>query len=284
MQREPARKAATDPRRRRGCPPLARRLLTPAAPRPPAATASPPASSSAAAPRMYLSASDLRESQRRLESRGREVAERARQKAEKERLLAERQAARAAAREEEARRRRLEQAAAEEEERRQYAAELEANNGVLYRAELTAVPAPESIAADKGIRRAADKARRTGAGLPGAAASPHARPRPRPARACSDAPTGKRSSSLRPSPPADPAAALGGRGADEAGRLQKRAHVLQADRAWRALHARRPSRVLRGRGLCGAAAQGALAPAPLSRRPARRCQCCALARLPSYAC
>jgi len=28
---------------------------------------------------------------------------------------------------------------------------------VLYRAQLTAVPAPESIAADKGIRRAADK-------------------------------------------------------------------------------------------------------------------------------
>lgn len=102
---------------------------------------------------------DLQASQRRLESRGREVAERARQKAEKERLAAERQAARAAKREDEARHRWLVQLAAEEEERRQHAAELEANNGVLYRAELTAVPAPESVAADKGIRRAADKAR-----------------------------------------------------------------------------------------------------------------------------
>ncbi len=45
------------------------------------------------------------------------------------------------------------------QERRQHAAELEANNGVLYRAQLAAVPAPESIAADKGIRRAADKVR-----------------------------------------------------------------------------------------------------------------------------
>ncbi|KAL4434646.1 hypothetical protein ABPG77_002769 [Micractinium sp. CCAP 211/92] len=104
-----------------------------------------------------LSASDLRESQRRLESRAREASERAKQKAEKERILAERQAARQAAREEEARQRRLAQLAAEEEERRQHAAELEANNGVLYRAQLAAVPAPESIAADKGIRRAADK-------------------------------------------------------------------------------------------------------------------------------
>lgn len=62
-----------------------------------------------------LSASDLRESQRRLESRAREATERARQKAEKERILAERQAARQAAREEESRQRRLAQLAAEEE-------------------------------------------------------------------------------------------------------------------------------------------------------------------------
>lgn len=62
-----------------------------------------------------LSSADLRESQRRLESRGREATERARQKAEKERILAERQAARQAAREEEARQRRLAQLAAAEE-------------------------------------------------------------------------------------------------------------------------------------------------------------------------
>lgn len=104
-----------------------------------------------------LTAGDLERSQRRLESRGKELAERARQKAEKERLLAARQAARQAQREEEARQRRLAQAAAEEEERRRHEEELEANNGVFYRANLTAVPAPESIATDKGIRRAADK-------------------------------------------------------------------------------------------------------------------------------
>lgn len=44
------------------------------------------------------------------------------------------------------------------QERRLHAEELEANNGVLYRTVLSAVPAPESIAADKGIKRAADKA------------------------------------------------------------------------------------------------------------------------------
>ncbi len=61
-----------------------------------------------------MSEGDLLRSQRRLESRSKEVLERARQKAEKERLLAERQAARQAAREEEARHRRLLQLAAEE--------------------------------------------------------------------------------------------------------------------------------------------------------------------------
>lgn len=64
-----------------------------------------------------LSAGDLIASQRKLESRGKEVQERARQKAEKERLVAERAAARAAAREEEARQRRLAHLAAEEEVR-----------------------------------------------------------------------------------------------------------------------------------------------------------------------
>lgn len=47
--------------------------------------------------------------------------------------------------------------ASQSQERRRHEEELEANNGVFYRATLTAVPAPESIAADKGIRRAADK-------------------------------------------------------------------------------------------------------------------------------
>ena len=48
------------------------------------------------------------------------------------------------------------------QERRRHEEEIEANNGVFYRATLTAVPAPESIAADKGIRRAADKVRQWG--------------------------------------------------------------------------------------------------------------------------
>ena len=51
------------------------------------------------------------------------------------------------------------------QERRRHEEELEANNGVFYRASLTAVPAPESIAADKGIRRAADKVRPVGGWL-----------------------------------------------------------------------------------------------------------------------
>ena len=34
---------------------------------------------------------------------------------------------------------------------------MEANNGVFWQAQLLAVPAPEGIASDKGIKRAADK-------------------------------------------------------------------------------------------------------------------------------
>lgn len=41
--------------------------------------------------------------------------------------------------------------------RRQREEELERNNGVYYHADLLAVPVPESLAAEKGIRRAADK-------------------------------------------------------------------------------------------------------------------------------
>lgn len=142
-----------------------------------------------------MSSSDFARSQKRLEDRGKDVLEKARQKIERERAVAARQAAREAAREEERRLRRVAQGAAEEQvrntahtlhirlrlrcrdvlpalqqcpslqlmqvallqERLEHAAELEANNGVLYRAELVAVPAPQSIAADKGIKRAADK-------------------------------------------------------------------------------------------------------------------------------
>ena len=43
------------------------------------------------------------------------------------------------------------------QERRRHEAEVEANNGVFWRAQLLAVPAPEGIASDKGIKRAADK-------------------------------------------------------------------------------------------------------------------------------
>ncbi|KAL4856793.1 General transcription factor IIH subunit 2 [Chlorella vulgaris] len=109
------------------------------------------------ASRKPMSSSDFARSQKRLEDRGKDVLEKARQKIERERAVAARQAAREAAREEERRLRRVAQEAAEEQERLEHAAELEANNGVLYRAELVAVPAPQSIAADKGIKRAADK-------------------------------------------------------------------------------------------------------------------------------
>ena len=138
---------------------------------------------------------DLAASQRRLQQRTKEVSEKAKRQLEKERIARERQASRQAALEEEQRARRLAQVAADEEartdraarhvgrrqqrprrgaqtpthpphplpaqERLRVEAEVAANAGVVYRAQLLAVPAPASIAADKGIKRAADKVPRS---------------------------------------------------------------------------------------------------------------------------
>lgn len=102
-------------------------------------------------------AGELAASERRLKERTKAELEKARAKLEKERILAERQRARQESREVEARRRRLEQLKFEEEQREAREQELEANNGVLWRGKLQAVPAPEDAAASKGIKRAADK-------------------------------------------------------------------------------------------------------------------------------
>jgi ubiquitin fusion degradation protein 1 len=104
-----------------------------------------------------LTTGELAASERRLKERTKAVVEKARLKAEKERILAQRQRQRLDAREEEIRSKRLEQLRIEEEQREAREREIEANNGVIWRGKLQAVPAPEDIAASKGIKRAADK-------------------------------------------------------------------------------------------------------------------------------
>lgn len=168
--------------------------------------------------------------------------------------------------------------ACRQQERRQHAEEVEANLGVFFRAELVAVPAPESIAADKGIKRAADKVHgRSTTCAPVACARiiPHsAAVRPQPVRKglTSAATAGADPIDTHPPPhhhthtlpyptPADPAAALSGSQPDEPGCLQERTHVLPAHQCSRQPHARRAAGVLCGRGLCGAAPQGAAAAA-----------------------
>eukprot|EP00887_Chlorella_sp_A99_P003198 scaffold9.g3198.t1 len=131
---------------------------------------------------MSLSAADLQASARRLQERTRQLTERERARRERERLAAERQAVRQAAREEAERQRRLEAEQAEEQaragagtrgmaceagagdgtERERREAALERNAGVWWEETLAAVPAPSGVAAAKGIRRAADKASRSG--------------------------------------------------------------------------------------------------------------------------
>lgn len=104
-----------------------------------------------------LTKGELLAAQRRLEKRLQESTEQAKRK---ERILRERldrQRQRAEAEERDKARRRLAQLQAEEAARLQREAELEANNGVIWHGELIAIPAPESIAQDKGIVRAADK-------------------------------------------------------------------------------------------------------------------------------
>jgi ubiquitin fusion degradation protein 1 len=104
-----------------------------------------------------LTSGELAASERRLKEHTKAQVEKARLKAEKERILAERQKQRQDAREEDIRLKRLEQLRIEEEQRESREREIEANNGVIWRGKLQAVPAPEDIAASKGIKRAADK-------------------------------------------------------------------------------------------------------------------------------
>lgn len=100
---------------------------------------------------------DLRASERRLKDRATAAAEKAKQKLEKEQIIAQRRHAREQALEEERSRQRLlleeKQRLLEEQRQRQ----IEHNRGVLYNASLIAVPAPDSIATSKGIKRSADK-------------------------------------------------------------------------------------------------------------------------------
>lgn len=105
-----------------------------------------------------MSSLELNTARKKLAQRSQEASEKARRKLEKERLLEERKKNREAAIEKDIQERRQllerrEQALAQEKERMQ-----EMNHGVVYWGELQAVPAPESIASDKGIKRAADKA------------------------------------------------------------------------------------------------------------------------------
>jgi ubiquitin fusion degradation protein 1 len=104
-----------------------------------------------------LTKGELLAAQKRLEKRLQESTEQAKRK---ERILQERldrQRQRAEAEERDKAQRHLFQLQAEEAARLQREAELEANNGVIWHGELIAIPAPESLAQDKGIVRAADK-------------------------------------------------------------------------------------------------------------------------------
>lgn len=105
-----------------------------------------------------VSSLELDAARKKLAQRSQEASEKARRKLEKERLLEERKKNRQAAIEKDIQERRQvlerrEQAQAQERERMQ-----EINHGVVYWGELQAVPAPENVASDKGIKRAADKA------------------------------------------------------------------------------------------------------------------------------
>jgi ubiquitin fusion degradation protein 1 len=100
---------------------------------------------------------DFRASERRLKERTSAAAVKAKAKADREREALERQRAREVAREEEQRRRRLQIEREREEAQREAELELEMNQGVVWRGRLQAVPSSESVAAVKGIKRAADK-------------------------------------------------------------------------------------------------------------------------------
>lgn len=101
---------------------------------------------------------ELDAASKKLAQRSNEASEKAQRKLEKERILAERKKKREEAVEREIQQRRLAQLLKEEAEAQELERLQEINNGVVYKGVLQAVPAPESIASNKGIKRAADKA------------------------------------------------------------------------------------------------------------------------------
>ena len=101
---------------------------------------------------------ELDAASKKLAQRSNEASEKAQRKLEKERLLAERKKKREEAVEREIQQRRLAQLLKEEAEAQELERLQEINNGVVYKGVLQAAPAPESIALNKGIKRAADKA------------------------------------------------------------------------------------------------------------------------------
>lgn len=100
---------------------------------------------------------DFISAQKKLDARTKSATEKAQRKAEKERILAERKAQQQEAIEREQQNRRLAELAEQERDREERERLLEANDGVLFRGELVPVSAPESLARQKGIKRASDK-------------------------------------------------------------------------------------------------------------------------------
>lgn len=100
---------------------------------------------------------DFRTAQKKLDARAKHATEKAQRKLERDRLIAERRAQHQEAVERELQNRRLAELAVREREQEERERLIEANDGVLFRTELLPVAAPESVARERGIRRASDK-------------------------------------------------------------------------------------------------------------------------------
>ncbi len=100
---------------------------------------------------------DFRTAQKKLDARAKHATEKAQRKLERDRLIAERRAQHQEAVERELQNRRLAELAVQEREQEERERLIEANDGVLFRTELLPVVAPESVARERGIRRASDK-------------------------------------------------------------------------------------------------------------------------------
>ena len=100
---------------------------------------------------------DFRTAQKKLDARAKHATEKAQRKLERDRLIAERRAQHQEAVERELQNRRLAELAVQEREQEEHERLIEANDGVLFRGELLPVVAPESLAMERGIKRASDK-------------------------------------------------------------------------------------------------------------------------------